>query len=304
MLTNPASTPPVAEYRGTDMMARLEKRRRLLETILTATQTIERLQKSMQNVLCASDAKLPVKTSRLFVGLAERIKDKSTTQLTGTLSHVDNMIQHDLAQIMEFTSTGEGLPVPPGELPLDPNLEREIEEISGLVQAFRRRTQTSVFLRVFLRERGVHSAPLSVTVPRDIIQDQIKKLASQEKQCRGRLKVYIRNTLAELKDMQAQTLPDAVREQLCAIHQGLNADLAHLESGRSLDSLPFTLEMVELHEQEGEFSDPLKDPDSIIDPEPFHPVVPGLVRSFWLWLSSPWGVGWTDIRKGRYQGRG
>ncbi len=303
----------------TSELTQLELHRQVLERLIRVARSLEVLKHGLQSILDQGTAEqgLRPELEATFRALGSRIRNMSDAEVLLRLKRLDRDMQARFRRIRPWIETGaEGA----GE-GADP------EQALELIVGFRRFAQTGLALRILLRRRGVSVPDLRLPLERDLLTRQLESLRDREHAARSQVLKQIRVMIREVDSLlEAGSRPEPVSVMLSRVRDDLMANLAHVEAGRSMHSLPVPMEDVEA------FGVP--DAGAVVpapsDPEPerqpgvmddarsgygqprTQPAVKpdrpgtseqrgrgGLLADIRTWLTSPWGVRWRDIRRRR-----
>jgi hypothetical protein len=266
-----------------------------LETVIRIARAIERMQKALRAVLLMGQpaSAIPKQALRYYAVLSRDIRNRPTTELSQDLQELDRRIKADLLDIVALAHSGDRDFATGGNVASDEELDR----INRRLEEFRRLSQTAVCLRILLRERGVTTTPMALPVPEQAIQRQIQALDTKEREYKTRLRENVAALKAELETMiERGGFPDAVLHELTAARDGLQANLEHIDAGRDLEALPFTMETTDAAPGAPTEAPPANPTARAPQPKPAAPQPPrGFFRRLWAWLNSPWSVRWSDV---------
>jgi hypothetical protein len=317
---------------STELLQTLDRKKRALEEVIHVAQTVERLQQGLQAVLLmgASTSRIPRHVLQFYRGLDARLRGQPVRELSGLLGGFEKAIRNDLGQIMQLAVVGDAALIEQRD-PAAGDAGASADAVGRLAEDFRRRVQTAVYLRVLLQEQGFRTEPLELAVPAEQIQQQITVLEQRGRQCRLKAQDEVRAVLADIERcLSSATIPEALKASLREVQTQLQANLAHLGSGKPVDEMPFAIETFLL--QEDQPVEPARVPDNRRSPlasgeggatADGHSAVvggrrtaaegretaagnnprPGIFRSLWLWCITPPEVSWKTIRRGVYSAR-
>lgn len=294
--------------RPSDELRLVRQHKETLQHVIKIARAVARLHKGLQAVLLLGRPtfKIPKHAIRFFDELSADVKQLPAKTLQQDLAAVDRLVRADFDKILAVALDNE-VHFPSNMTPSDQGRSHENEVIHRLLDDFRRRAQTAVCLRVILRERGISTAPLTLPVAEEIIQQQIVTLEQKE----SRYKTKIRNEVSALqRDVDAllskPTLPDPVKRELQETRAGLQLDMEHIDAGKDLDNLPFPIESVESATPSSiEIGRPSDIQNAAIPnvPDPAAEAAVEKKRGFFatlqLWLNTPWQVSWKKISSRR-----
>lgn len=289
----------------------IKQKRAALQKLVKLTSMLHQLSQGLQSVIVMgkSAARIPEKIISKFKSLSEGLKNKPTDTLKNTLNSTDQKIQRDIKHVLEISQKSDAI------------LEQQLgatgtklvdvlkEDYHEYVSDFKKKSQTSITLRIALKTRNAIVTAFSLPVPESFIQQQVVLLNIKEEECRK----VIKKDMCSLQDDLDQLLkkddcPDDVKQILVDIQSDLKVNADHFNSGKSIEEMPIIYESIELsgaaqvvEEVEEDIKANLPEEEKAPAPmtnEPIENPVKrklGVFKHFWLWLNSPWKKGWKDI---------
>ncbi len=286
---------------STDALRLIEQKRIALEAVVQLARSIEKFEQSLSAVLFLSGSamKIPRTVLKTFRSLETQFEDRPNTELEQAIKGLEHLLQHDLAQIMGITISEEQWKFSASRITEDNTFAQEVDEISHLLDSLRRRAQTTVYLRLLLRDRGVHTDPLLFSVSDEDIQVHITQLLAEEAICRSRIIEDVQIICGDIEQMlSSHELPGYVIKDLSETRHNLEANLRMLRAGKKIEDIPFSFETISVVNPMGEsFDIELANPSSI--PASEKPHRRSLFNSLLLWLTTSWRTSWSDIRSGK-----
>jgi len=159
----------------------------------------------------------------------------------------DQKIENDIKYMLEISQKSELL--------LEQQLAAADNKLGDAVKVdyhehvadFKKKSQTSITLRVALATRKVILSTFKLQVPESFIKKQILSLNSQEQEC---LKI-IKNDMSSLQQdvdalMTREDCPELIKSQLVEISSELQANAEHINSGKDIVNMPMVFESIEL----------------------------------------------------------
>ncbi len=279
----------------------LEKKKSALEKVMKIARTVEQLRYGLEAVVLLGkpSAGISPQALHIFEALSDKIRIQPTKKIQECVQKLDTVIANNLNAIIELAS-----PENHAELHEQVTADDELaEQITKLIQDYRKNSQTAVALRVVLRERGIRTTPANWSVNIDSVRAQITQLSIQETDYREKIKTNIVSLQQDaLVVANNNVLPQATRDAAAHMHHMLQKDLDHLNTGKDIESMPFFVEVVELKE-----SAPAPHPDEQVAKQepsiPSQPVPteqkakPGLIHKLWRWSTTSPSVTWQDVDK-------
>ncbi|HED35136.1 MAG TPA: hypothetical protein ENJ08_13145 [Gammaproteobacteria bacterium] len=285
----------------------IKQKRAALQKLVSLTSTLHRLNQGLQSVILMgrSAARIPDKIISKFKSLSEGLKDKPVDTLQKTLSATDQKIQRDIKHVLEISQKSDALL----EQQLGASGEKLVEALKEdyheYVNDFKKKSQTSITLRIALKTRNVIVSAFNLPVPESFIEHQIVSLNHKEDKCR---KVIKTNMLDLQNDIMQLTNGSACSEDqkklLAEIQTDLQKNYDHFVSGKSIDEMPMLYESIELSgtpqvvEEVEEIIAPTEQPVEEVVEVAEEPTKkkPGFFRHLWTWLRSPVNASWKDTQ--------
>lgn len=286
----------------------IKQKRAALQKLVKLTSMLHQLNQGLQSVIIMgkSAAKIPEKIISKFKSLSDGLKNKPTGTLKNTLTSTDQKIQSDIKHVLEISQKSDAL------------LEQQLgatgtklidvlkEDYHEYVTGFKKKSQTSITLRIALKARNSMVNAFNLPVPESFIQHQIVSLDHKEDKCRK----VIKEDMSSLQNdvdvlMKRDDCSDDVKKILSDIQTDLKANADHFNSGKSIEDMPIIYESIELSGAP-QVVDEVEEVIKINQPEPEEPpaeiteVEPskkklGAFKHLWVWLNSPWTKKWKDI---------
>lgn len=290
-----SSPPPADVQRALEDYRQLAAKRRTLEEIVRVTQSIERLHSGLQAVVLMGkpNALISNKALRYFQELNESTRLQPTAKLRATLAHLEERMRQNLQRILQIAVQQSGRP-------LD---ERHDDDTANLINEFRRTSQTAVALRILLKDRGEATKPSVLPVEQSLLRQSIDEIATREKRCRDRVEGDIGKMQEDARHLLTlRSLPPPMRNVVEDMVANLQENLDHVRAGKSIESLPHPIEVIEMAEEVAV----AHVPRATIPTRPNAATTAGAPddsgeRGFFgrlnEWLNTPWKVAWRDIKK-------
>jgi len=220
----------------------IEEKRGALEQAVRIALSIEQMQKGLSAALVMGEetANFPPEVLSLVDELSDPIKSATTDKLRDALAALQKIVGDNLSRIIEISEMDE-----------QALLGADIGVIERLLEDYRKKSQTAVAIRVLLGTRGEKTEPLQHKVSPDELRQRIERLDEKEKVCREAVKCELEGMISETERiLQRDDLPDKMRQIMAASLEDFRDNLAHLESGASIRTLPVAVEIVEMSEGE------------------------------------------------------
>lgn len=286
----------------------IKQKRTALQKLIRLTGTITRLHQGLQSVLLMgrSASQIPDKIVSKFKSLSEGLKDRPTDTLQNTLSTTDQRIQRDIKHVLEISQKSNAL------------LEKQLgatgnklvdilkDDYHDHVNDFKKKSQTSITLRIALKTRNAIVKAFNLPVPESFIQQQVAALHEKENECRKVVKKDMEDLQSDVENlMQLEDCSDDIKQILTEIKTDLQVNADHFNAGKAIDEMPMMYESIELTgaplvaEQEtenapGEQDKPVTVETEALSTSPEKQKIT-FFKHLWSWLNSPWKKKWDDI---------
>lgn len=229
-----------------EAITQIEHRRQALQRLVVIAHSLEQLNRGLQSTLLMGRPAGAVPKSALtaFAQLDEKTSILPDAKLKHTVGLLEASIKSRVSRIIEAVLLDDGqlsetLPGG-GSAPAMPDMLKMLGE-------FRKNAQTAVALKVLLKKRGVPTRPMEFAIPEDEIRRHINALKAKETRYRGQMEKNIEGMVEDTRHILAmEGLNDEMREAAQHVLHDLEANLAHLKAGKSIESLPMALEVIEV----------------------------------------------------------
>jgi len=282
----------------------IRHKRAALQKLVKLTSTLHQLNQGLQSVILMgrSAARIPDKIVSKFKSLSEGLKDKPTDIIKNTLSKTDQKIQSDIKHVLEISQKSNEL------------LEKQLgatgsklvdvlkEDYHDYVNDFKKKSQTSITLRIALKTRNAIVSAFNLPVPESFIEHQIVSLDHKEKECRKIIKKDMNSLQNDIEQLiSREDCPEDIKQVLTGLKSDLKSNSDHFASGKPIDEMPIIYESIELSGT----PQVIEEVEEIINPRPIETDTKhtdniehkklGFFRHFMIWLKSPWSTSWKDI---------
>ena len=251
-----------------------------------------------------SAANLPEKIVTKFKTLTDGLKNKPTNTLQNTLTSTDLKIEREIKHMLEISQKSDTL--------LEQHLGTSGDHLADVIKDnyhesvndFKKKSQTSITLRIALKTRNALVNSFKLPVPESFIKNQIFSLDAKERKCKAAIKKDMGSLQKDVNNLMAQDdCPDHIKEILIEIKNELKVNSEHFNSGKPLDEMPIIYESIELSavpqdvQEVEEIITPPSDnkQDAIVDEIETKKL--GFFKHFWVWLHAPLNKGWKDTEK-------
>jgi hypothetical protein len=294
----------------------IEQRRLALQRLVVIGHSLEQLNSGLQSTLLMGrpTGSIPQSALTAFAQLDEKTSIMPDAKLKHTVDVLESSIKSKVSRIIETVLLDDEQLVESspggGSSPAMPDLPKILGE-------FRKNAQTAVALKVVLKKRGVPTKPMVISVPEDEIRRHIEALKAKEKTYRGQIISNIEDMMQDTRGILGMKhLSEDLRGATQRVLDDLEANLQHLKAGKSMETLPMALEVIEMDhglpleedlpvEKESPHAEIIESNGEKAPPAPGPATAssarPGLFKSLLLWFKSPTEVTWADIRQGRFK---
>lgn len=317
--------------RNTEALKSLSDKRQALESLIRITASIQEQQKSLLELSVASNIKqdFPVSMMSHINLLREKIGNIPITDLLQKLETIEKVTENNLAHIIQLVDVEpEDLDSDLINIELKGNASNEfsVDEFIERIANFKRHTQTSIGLRLILKERNVAIAPFRLPIPQAELNQHIRTLKQKEKRCIKRVRKDIVEIIKDsVKIVEDESISEQMRDCINQIKSEMQDNLSHLDNGGKIDELPTKIEnhvleseiklQLEIPHAESteeqnnengnikiESSEGIKmesnnsESNTILDSGKKKQKL-SLWQVFKLWLSTPWNVSWNSLKE-------
>ncbi|VAW70459.1 hypothetical protein MNBD_GAMMA09-2149 [hydrothermal vent metagenome] len=284
----------------------IKQKRNALQKLVSLASTLHKLNQGLQSVLLMgrSAAQIPEKIITKFKTLSESLKNKPINTLQNTLSATDLKIQSDIKHVLEISQKSDAL--------LEQQLGATGDKLADIlkddyheyVNDFKKKSQTSITLRIALKTRNVIISAFNLPVPESFIEHQIVTLNHKEDKCRKAIEkdmLSLQNDLSNL--MNGSHCTDSEKSIIAEIQADIKNNYDHFTAGKAIEDMPMLYESIELSgaPQIVEEVEGIICPETRSEEESQPDAQPeikkrGFFQHLWVWLRSPLDASWKDTR--------
>ncbi len=220
----------------------LEEKRETLEQAVKIALNIEQLHKSLEATLLMgeSSADIPEEALATFESLESSTQDMPLAKLKKNLASLEQAVKAKLAGILEIAEMSD-----------DALLASDPIATHKLLNNFRKLAQTAVALRILLHTRGEATDATELHVPTEQIRAKLTVVTQKERAYRKVIKTEMVSMITETERLLTNPdISDSMRDFLTVSNADLQNNLDHLDSGKSITSMPVAVEMIEMSETE------------------------------------------------------
>ena len=220
----------------------LEEKRETLERAIQIALNIEQLHKSLEATLLMGQpsADIPEEALDTFENLESSTRDMPLAKLKQNLASLEKAVKAKLAGILEIADMDD-----------DALVASDPMATHNLLNKFRKLAQTAVALRILLHIRGEATDATELHVPTEQIRAKLTVVEQKERAYRKVIKTEMVSMITESERLLSNPdISDSLREFLTTSNEDLQRNLDHLDSGKTITSMPVAVEMVEMSETE------------------------------------------------------
>ena len=285
----------------------IKHKRAALQQLIKLTSTLHGLHNALNSVILMgkSATQLPDKIVTKFRSLTEGLRDKPTNTLQNTLTTTDQKIEREIKHMLEISQKSDSL--------LEQHLGASGDHLADIIKDnyhesvsdFKKKSQTSITLRIALKTRNALVNSFKLPVPESFIKNQIFTLDAKERKCKAAVKKDIGSLQNDVDSLMSQDdCPEHIKEILTEIKNELKVNSDHFNSGKPLDEMPIMYESIELSavpqavKEVEQIITPQQtdEPEDIIEEE-IEKQSLGFFKRCWIWLNSPMNKSWKDTEK-------
>jgi len=284
----------------------INQKRSALQRLVKLTSTLTRLHQSLQSVVLMgqSASRIPQRIIEQFNKLKEKLDKHPTDTLKNTLSKTDIRIQQDIKHVLEISQKSDEVLSQQLNIGNDPLLDKLEENIHEYVGDFKKKTQTSIALRITLKTRQVIINAFKLPVPQSFIEQQIYALDIREANCREKIDEDMHALHYDIGGLlNNEDCPDDIKQQLLQIETQLKDNMDHMAQGKNIDNMPILYESIELSapqdmidETEAHSSEAIENVETPVVEETLTQKKRSFFSRLWEWLTSPASRKWKDIQ--------
>ena len=283
----------------------INQKRAALQKLVKLTSMLHQLHQGLQSVILMGKtaAQIPDKIVEKFKTLSASLKEKPTKILENTLSTTDVKIDRDIKHVLEISQKSNEL------------LEQELgatgtkltdalkEDYHEFVSDFKKKSQTSITLRITLKTRNALVKAFNLPVPETFIKHQIMALDVKEQKCRAIIKKDMGSLQSDVDVMlKNKNCSKEVVDVLAKVKAELEENSKHFAAGKPIEDMPIIYESIELSgaPQAVDEIEEVINPVEKNKPEIKNAVVEaehkklGFFSHFVKWLKAPINKSWKD----------
>jgi hypothetical protein len=281
----------------------IKQKREALQKLVKLTSMLNQLHQGLQSVILMGKtaAQIPQKVVNKFKTLSASLKNRPTEILQNTLTSTDVKIDRNIKHVLEISQKSNEL------------LEQELgatgtkltdalkEDYHEFVGDFKKKSQTSITLRITLKTRNAMVKAFSLPVPESFIKHQIISLNAKEEKCRKLIKQDMSSLQSDVNTLlNNQECTEEVKKILTDIKVELKENADHFNSGKAIEEMPIIYESIELSgapqvvEEVEEIINPHKKEENEVLDEETEKKKMGFFKHLMQWLKSPMNKGWKD----------
>jgi len=220
----------------------LEEKREALEKAVKIALNIERLHDSLEASLLLGQpsADIPKDVVLTYTRLQDSTKSQPTAALLQSLQTLERVVRTNLGRILKISELDDEVLVGP-----------VAGKIEALLKDYQKQSQTAIALRVLLHSRGEATEPSELYIPAEQIRARLSVVKQKEQVYRKVIRTEVVTMMTEAERLLNNGgLSESMQKFLTTSYEDMRANLAHLDSGNSISSMPVAMEMVEMSEHE------------------------------------------------------
>ncbi len=227
----------------TDKLQQITDKRVALESLIKIACNIENQQKALNEVAQAARPSQDFPKSLLnhYKALQKRMENIEPENLILKLEKVESSLGESVINIISLTK------IDVNEL-RDHQIENlDIDAFQNFINQFKQKTNTSLALRLILKNRNLLIPPFKLPVSQEQIALEIENLKTKERDCVKQIRSEINSIIDDTQQLLQQTgLPQAIIDELNKVKKGMVVNLEHLDKGGSIHEVPNTFEIITL----------------------------------------------------------
>lgn len=249
----------------------------------------------------------------------------NTEQLKPALRKTDQLLASELNAILKIAAISEQYFNAQVKADSTDTVNTTLKKLYQRLQRFKTRAQNNLAIRNVLLQRGTPATAIKLPVSQELLADRVKSLRQKEKGYSEKIQTAVQSMLTDTSAiLQGGQYPQTINDKMAETQQQLLQTLDHLNKGRSLDQLPFTIEL-ELNDRDYALHAhtlPTQTEEQEQEQEPIHlaasandealpPISDTVIAEpdiepakklgfFYLlkrWLNTPTSVSWQDIKR-------
>jgi len=273
-----------------------------------------------------STAALPAEAQRLYLSLSSKTQSMSDDEIVKRLHQLERKITLQLKNLAPLI---DPLIDPLVSSTPQQGAEQAAALASQQLNVFQRQAKTAITLRALLHKRGLSIPVLTMPIAESVVERKLAVIELQEQRCRTQVTEAVDTMATDINALMAHSeCSDIMSETLGQVFDDLVSAQEHLSAGRSLESLPISIDIID--------GQVLNDESPVADLPPAEDIAAGAMaaqsestaldesaplseepaskaaevaaapaakdlptKSLWqkliLWLNTPWGTRWRDI---------
>jgi len=282
----------------------IKHKRAALQKLVKLTAMLHRLHQGLQSVILMgkSAAQIPEKMIQRFKVINESLKNKPTDTLKNTLMTTELRIERDIKHVLEISQKSDALLEQTLGTSREKLADSVREDYYEYVDGFRKKSQTSITLRIALKTRNAILNAFKLPVPESVIQQQLISLEHKEEKCKKLIKRDMASLQLDVSNLiNREDCSEEVKLILQKIQEELNLNSQHVNANKPLDEMPMVYESIELSGS----AQAVEEVNKIITPhteqvteaivENISTVKSGFFKRLYTWAMSPINTKWKDI---------
>lgn len=289
-----------------NLLKELESRKQVFAEVAQLVTSLHKLSTSLESIVYSSETShVAEKAHELLSDLDDKQLHLSVEKVELRLEHLDLRIRDDISYFLDLADNSNKRSEP--DLlshPLDEKLRDEAGHLRAKIDDFKRKIKLCFAYRVLLCEHGVDVRPIDLDVAPVLISKALDTIKDKEKRYQSVLVVKLREFHKQAKVMAVnESIPEPIRDKLVFSEHQLAANIAHLESGKPISSIPTSFDAIDLNFTQEVTLEPLphdhKQAEATTpksDNAKENDKSKGFLKRAKNWLDSPVDVSWKETK--------
>jgi hypothetical protein len=281
----------------------LEKKKQVFEEVAQLVNSLHKLSSSLESIVYNSrTSHVAAKAHEILADLDDKQRNLSIEKVELRLEHLDLRIRDDISYFLNLANKSNT----PDLLshPLDEELRSDASALRTKIEDFKRKVKLCFAYRILLCENGVDVEPIELDVAPTLISESLDTIKEKEKRYQSVLVVKLREFHKQAKQMTINELiPESIRDKLMFSEHQLAENIAHLEAGKSISSIPTSFDAIDLNFTKY-IASPKREnedhPDNTEEEKPSglkeEKQAKGFLKRAKNWLDSPVDVSWDKTK--------
>ena len=287
-----------------DLIQMFSQKRQALVNVIRFSRNLAKISGSLESLIALATGGRGHNKEYLD-RLKSKVQSLTNDQIKANLKQVDNKLQQDVDTIVEIARADlEDIEDQFSHLLVDKK-KSIFDCLDDYLINFKRRAKLAIALRVILEQKYVETNPLLLKFSPDELEEELSQLKSKENQYTETVKVQIEELIGDTEViLKYDGFPEAIKEHAKKVKEQLLENQAHLAAGKSLDSLPTPIEVIDMDTAPASSANltPIEEEKTKtlemsmdLHYETFEK--PSFWKVFMHWLTTPMGITWKQARQ-------